>query len=131
MSDAPNQPATSPGTAPDADAPVYDRAEALARIADDEELFNDLVDMFLANAGAYMDDIRQAIARGDMAELQRAAHTLKGILATFSAAPAQVQALELEQAGRDHRSSVTAPVLERLEREMTRLLPALEHSRKA
>lgn len=131
MNDAPEQPAASPGMALDADASVYDRAEALARIADDEELFNDLVDMFLGNADAYMDDIRQAIARGDMAALQQAAHTLKGILATFSAAPAQAQALELEQAGRDHQSALTAPVLERLEREMARLLPVLKHNRKA
>lgn len=111
-------------------APVYDRAEALARIDDDEELFNDLLDMFLGNAGEYMDAIRQAIAQGDMAELQRSAHTLKGILATFSAAPSQALALELELAGRDQQPARAPALLSGLEREMARLLPVLQDSRK-
>jgi signal transduction histidine kinase/CheY-like chemotaxis protein len=115
---------------PPADAePVYDRADALSRIADDEALLNDLVDMFLGDAEGYMNDIRQAMASGDMLHLQRAAHTLKGILATFSAAPAQAQALALEQAARNQQTEMAAPGLERLEREMARLLPVLRRGR--
>jgi HPt (histidine-containing phosphotransfer) domain-containing protein len=122
--------APSPPAMPPADAePVYDRAEALSRIDDDEALLNDLVDMFLGDAEGYMNDIRQAMASGDMLHLQRAAHTLKGILATFSAAPAQAQALALEQAARNQQTEMAAPGLERLEREMARLLPVLRRGR--
>lgn len=121
-------PPPSSGTASGA-APVYDRADALARIADDEALFNELLDMFLGDVEGYLADIRQAIAGGDMAHLQRATHTLKGILATFSATPAQAEAQALEQAARNNQAELAGPGLERLERELARLLPVLRGDR--
>lgn len=110
---------------------VYDRREALTRIADDEPLLNDLLDMFLADAQGYLDDLRQAQAEGDAERLQRAAHTLKGILATFSAMPAHGRALELEQAARKGPAEAVQGCLERLETEMDRLLRVLRRERAA
>ncbi|HRH79663.1 MAG TPA: response regulator [Thiobacillaceae bacterium] len=117
--------------APGNDPPVYDRHEALARIAEDLDLFNDLVDMFLGEVQGYLDELRQALAAGDMNRLQRAAHTLKGILATFSAVPAHDRALELEQAARDGLAAEAHTHLDKLETELDRLLPVLRQDRGA
>lgn len=110
---------------------VYDRRDALARIADDEALFNDLLDMFLGDAQGYLDELRQAQAEGNAERLQRAAHTLKGILATFSAMPAHDRALELEQLARKGPAEATQGCLVQLEMEMDRLLRVLRQERTA
>jgi len=96
--------ATVPSTAPTTAAqaryerlPIYDRADALSRIADDEELLNTLVEMFQGDAPGYLTEIEAAIEAMDMPRLIRAAHTLKGVLATFSARRGETRARELEQ----------------------------------
>jgi len=79
---------------------IYDRAEALSRIGDDEALFQTLVEMFLADAPGYLQDIDTAWTNSDLEHLHRAAHTLKGVLATFSAHTGQEAAQELELAAK-------------------------------
>jgi len=93
--------ATAARTSPPADAaPVYDRADALSRIADDEELLITLLDMFVADAPNYLTEIDNALAAQDWQHLLRAAHTLKGVFATFSARRGERAAKELEAAAR-------------------------------
>jgi CheY-like chemotaxis protein/HPt (histidine-containing phosphotransfer) domain-containing protein len=83
--------------------PIYDRAEALSRIGDDEELLATLVDMFVAEAPNYLGEIDNALQATDWTRLTRAAHTLKGVLATFSArrGEACARALEIAAHGAD------------------------------
>jgi HPt (histidine-containing phosphotransfer) domain-containing protein len=47
-----------------------------------------------------MDGVREAIDRGDADALNRAAHTLKGVVANFASPPSYEAALRLEQMGR-------------------------------
>ncbi len=82
------------------DAPVYDRGEALERMGGDEELFQTLVDMFVADSEGYCSALARALADGDAATLHREAHTVKGLLATFSANAGAALALQLEQQAR-------------------------------
>jgi two-component system sensor histidine kinase/response regulator len=80
--------------------PIQDRAEAVARL-EDEDLYLSLLTMFIDDAPGYLTDLDQALAAADWPRLSRAAHTIKGMLATFSAKRAEKFALELEQiAGR-------------------------------
>jgi HPt (histidine-containing phosphotransfer) domain-containing protein len=85
------------------EVPIYDRADALARIADDEELLATLIDMFIAEAPNYLAEIDNALQAADWPRLTRAAHTLKGVLATFSAmrGEACARALEIAAQGAD------------------------------
>jgi len=77
--------------------PVYDRADALSRIADDEELLSTLLGMFVADAPNHVDEINTALSAQDWPRLLRASHTMKGLFATFSARRGEhvAQALEL------------------------------------
>ncbi len=85
---------------PDKELPIYDRADALSRIADDEELLAMLIDLFLADAANYLDEIDTARRTSDWPRLTRAAHTLKGVLATFSACRGEASARLLETAAK-------------------------------
>ncbi|MDP2434050.1 MAG: response regulator [Pseudomonadota bacterium] len=80
--------------------PIYDRADALSRIADDEELLAMLIDLFLADAANYLNEIDTALRTNDWPLLTRAAHTLKGVLATFSACRGEASARLLEIAAK-------------------------------
>ncbi|MDO9226015.1 MAG: response regulator [Pseudomonadota bacterium] len=95
--DTRTDPTTTPPAAPAAAGlPIYDRADALSRIADDEELLATLIEMFISDAPNYLNEIDTALAATDWPRLLRAAHTLKGVLATFSARRGEVVARALE-----------------------------------
>ncbi|MDD5390972.1 MAG: response regulator [Gallionellaceae bacterium] len=80
--------------------PIYDRGDALSRIADDEELLATLIEMFVADAPNYVNEIDTALQAADWLLLTRAAHTLKGVLATFSARRGEACARALETAAK-------------------------------
>jgi HPt (histidine-containing phosphotransfer) domain-containing protein len=73
-----------------------------------------------------MDQIRAAVAAGDAQALRLSAHTFKGLLANFSAAPAQHEAETLELLGKSGELTEAAAHLARLEIEISHFLPCLE-----
>jgi CheY-like chemotaxis protein len=76
----------------------FNRAEALAMIGDDEELFAEIAGIFVTDAPGYLTDMRDALAQSDWSRLGRVAHTLKGLCATFTAPHAEADARRLEVA---------------------------------
>ena len=70
-------------------------------------------------------EMGQAIAAGDAERLRRAAHTLKGAVANFSAPRAQAAAYALETAGRDARLDSAAALLASLRAELAEIRSAL------
>jgi signal transduction histidine kinase/DNA-binding NarL/FixJ family response regulator len=94
---------TTAGSAPGSTAPaapklVCDRTAAIAMMGD-EELFDQLAAMYIADAPGYLHELDAAFAAADADQLARAAHTLKGLFATFAAAGETV-AQQLEQTAR-------------------------------
>ena len=75
---------------------LYRRADVLERMGGDEELFRILAGMFVADSANYCSALAQAMAAADAPTLEREAHTLKGLLATFSADEGTVLAQQLE-----------------------------------
>ncbi len=63
-----------------------DEAVALSRVGGDVELLREVVGLFLDDYPQSLDLIRDAVARGDQAGLERHAHSLKGSVSTFGAA---------------------------------------------
>lgn len=101
--------------------PVHDRAEALERL-EDEELYASLLAMFIDDAPNYLKDMHAAYDAGDRKHLARAAHTIKGVLATFSAKRAELAARELEAAAQDAEPEQQARCMARVETEMNAFL---------
>ena len=75
---------------------VYDKAQALERLAGDAELFAEMAGMFVAESETYCQALETALASGDAAALRREAHTVKSLLATFSYEAGRELAVRLE-----------------------------------
>jgi len=93
---------------------IYNRSEALERLAGDEALFLMLAGMFVTDSANYCRALEQAVAAGDAPTLEREAHTVKGVLATFSADEGAAFALQLEYLARDGRLDDAAELAARL-----------------
>ena len=76
---------------------VLDRASILERLGGDEEIYTMMVDMFLDDVDSNCSALASAFASGDAKVVQREAHTIKGLLATFSDDQGAAEALDLEQ----------------------------------
>jgi signal transduction histidine kinase/CheY-like chemotaxis protein/HPt (histidine-containing phosphotransfer) domain-containing protein len=111
------------GAAPDV---VLDRTVAIDQAGGDPAVLRDLVGIFRRESGSLLAEIRTAAERGEARALERAAHRLKGALATMGAGRALVQADDLEARGRAGDLSRASQALARLREELARLDPELE-----
>ncbi len=119
-------PAAAGKPAVDTDVAVYDRADALSRIADDEELLATLIDMFVTDAPNYLVEIDTALAAADWNHLTRAAHTLKGVLATFSARRGENCARALETAAKNNDTAACAKLAAQAKVEVAAFMEAIK-----
>lgn len=106
---------------------VLDKASILDRLGGDEEIFTTMVDMFVQDVDSNCAALDAAMASGDAAVLRREAHTVKGLLATFSDDAGAVDASVVEQRARDglvaDQAEVVAGLQQRL-REIAAVLSA-------
>ena len=122
---AESEPEPEPAAPPEE---VYDRADALSRIADDEELLTTLIEMFQDDAPRYLAEIDTALAASDWSALGHAAHTLKGVLATFSARSGERIARELEDAAKADQASACVALVPLMHLEVERFLRAVNEA---
>lgn len=100
--------------------PVFllDKANILERVGDDEEIFQMMVEMYLQDLDTNCAAISGALSSADPQVLQREAHTIKGLLATFSDEAGAAAAFTLEQAARlgqvEHAGAAVAQLDARL-----------------
>ncbi len=73
-----------------------DRASILDRLGGDEEIYAMMVDMFVQDIENNCTALAAALAAGEPATLQREAHTVKGLLASFSDTSGSEVALDVE-----------------------------------
>jgi two-component system sensor histidine kinase/response regulator len=119
---------TSPiDTSVDPAEAVLDRKAALARIDGDEALFADLAKLFRDESPRMLSAIRSAVAAKNADALHRAAHFLKGSVATFAAQAAFEAALKMERIARSKDLSDAESACVTLEQEVNRLGSALDH----
>ena len=100
---------------------VCDLSMALARMAGDVGLLEQMVVFFHEDAPLFVARLKTAVAGNDALGVQHAAHSLRGLLSTFTAEAAMNVALRLEQmGGAGDLACASAPMLE-LENEMSRM----------
>jgi PAS domain S-box-containing protein len=112
--------------AEDSEHTVMDRALALARVDGDESLLADLARLFCEESPAMMAAVQEAVAARDADRLQRAAHSLKGAVATLSAPKAFDAALAMERQGRSGDLTQIDKAYALLEVQVQRLRSVLE-----
>ncbi len=98
---------------------------ALDRLGGDRALLAELAGLFREEGPRLLGEAEQALAAGDAAALQNAAHQLKGLLAQFCAAKAREAAWQLELEARRADLLAAAPRLEALRQRLGEVLPEL------
>jgi HPt (histidine-containing phosphotransfer) domain-containing protein len=104
---------------------AFSREVALVKMGGDEDLLREVLTAFLDACDETVGAVEVAVMAGNPAELRRAAHTLKGSVATFSSGPVYETALALERSGRDGSMDGVPQTWQRLQRELAELLPEL------
>jgi two-component system, sensor histidine kinase and response regulator len=106
---------------PVAETASWDKAEALGRIGGDEELLQELCQIFLEESPKLLQKLQQALASGDSDGVMRAAHSLKGESSYLGAGGTSQAARQLEEMGRSNDLSRAGDTLAALEREVAGL----------
>jgi two-component system, sensor histidine kinase and response regulator len=89
------------------------------------DVFREMAALFLDESAKLLVETREAITRGDVIALRRAAHTLKGSAAVFAALPATAASLRLETIAKEDRLNEAEAACADVEREIQRLRLAL------
>lgn len=94
----------------------WDRAFALEQAADDEELLQELIEIFKESSTSDLANLKQGISKGDTGMTMSSAHSIKGAAASLGLTGL-----------RDLTASMEADCREGSLRIVTEKLPELEH----
>lgn len=100
--------------------------ELLARVDNDQEFLCELLRLFRQDFEADLQKAKTALAEGDLQDLMRAAHTMKGMLKNLSMTYAAETACALETAARQGKSKEAKALLPQLEKAIAELLPQVD-----
>jgi HPt (histidine-containing phosphotransfer) domain-containing protein len=105
---------------------LLDREALLERVEGDRELLSEMVALFLDDCPNRLAQLRDALLRGDAADVALVAHSIKGSVCNLSACAATDAAAKLEKLASSGDLSLSRKAGEDLERELARLQPALK-----
>lgn len=106
--------------------PVWNLAELLERVDNDQELLRDLVNIFKEDFPRTMRLLESAIAVADLKNVARLSHTLKGMLSSLGGVRTAAAAAKIEVMASAGESASLKSVFDTLEREGASLLPELD-----
>ena len=108
---------------------IFDRQSALEKVEGDEQLLDELAEMFLEDCPSLSSAIFAAVEAKDCTALTSAAHAMKGVVANFGSHASEELARQLESMGRQQDLTDAEPVcvklqasLAGLQRELTALV---------
>jgi two-component system, sensor histidine kinase and response regulator len=105
---------------------TFDMAGALERIEGDRDLLDEIARLFADECPTNLQEIRQAMAAGNVRLLERLAHTMKGAALNLGGAGVAEAAGTLEQQARAGDLANAGTSVRTLEKEIGLLLPELE-----
>ena len=105
--------------------PIFSLDEALARVDDDRETFQMMIELFMEHGPKDLADARAAVDAGDALAVARSSHKLKGAILQFCAPAALLACKELEESAKAGNLMHAGELYATLEREILRLLAAL------
>jgi CheY-like chemotaxis protein/HPt (histidine-containing phosphotransfer) domain-containing protein len=109
------------GGYPDSAAPAIDKAAVLKRLGGDEELYHELLHLFLEHAPRQITQLKEAVEAGDVALSERMAHSLKGASANVGAVTLQQEAARAEAGARTGDWQKIRGCHERMEMELEKI----------
>jgi HPt (histidine-containing phosphotransfer) domain-containing protein len=109
---------------------VLDLDGSLKRMGGDHDLFRGLAEYFFLDAPPLVDRIQTALERGDAEQVERAAHSVKGLAANFGADFVVKAAARLEELGKRAALENSASALGELRAQLATLLEQLQEYRR-
>jgi CheY-like chemotaxis protein len=116
------------GPAADASAAPFDSRELLGRVAGDQDLARELLEIFARESPAKLASIRSALAAGNFAQIRALAHEMKGTAANLAAKGVLSASLLLEQRAEEEDAAGAKRALADLEatlQGLNRMIPSL------
>jgi HPt (histidine-containing phosphotransfer) domain-containing protein len=104
---------------------VFDFQATIGRLADDVELYREMVRFYVDDSPLLVAELQTGLQEQDAAQIERAAHTLKGMSSTFDGKRVMAVAAEVEQLARSGQLAGIEPQLAALGTEARRLREAL------
>ena len=126
----PADPSPDSSPAPETGSPAFNQQEALERCFRNSDMLRQMIQCFFDEVKNLYPQMQAALQDGDLGQLARLGHRLKGTLLYLGAGPATAAALRVEQVEK-HRDvpSAAADALHALDQECRRLETALTEFR--
>jgi PAS domain S-box-containing protein len=121
--DQPTEPAAAPEAIPD---DVFNRGEALVRLAGDEQLLKEVQQLFIVACAGQLAALAGAAERGDLMKIRTEAHSLKGAASNLAARRLADAALALETIAHEGRVDAVKTACTAVATEAERLLAAFQ-----
>lgn len=99
---------------------LVDKDGALVRVGGDEDIYNELMDLFLENSSEQIKELQEAVRKRESEEITRLAHSIKGAAANLGILHVQKTADELELIGAENRIQEASKSLNSLIKELER-----------
>jgi HPt (histidine-containing phosphotransfer) domain-containing protein len=100
--------------------------ELLNRVEQDRELLNELLSIFIDEFPVKLEELRAAVACGDVTRVVIVSHGLKGMLSNLSIEQAASRAAQIEQKARSGEAASLKQALNALEQEVKGLLAEMQ-----
>jgi two-component system sensor histidine kinase/response regulator len=106
---------------------VWDPAKALARLAGNEQLLHEIVQIFLEESSLQLADLKRAVTEADAGLLETTAHRLKGELSYLGMPNVSEKANKLEKMGHDRDLDHAAEVFSEFETQVSAVAENMRH----
>ena len=91
-----------------------DLEKALQRLGGDKRLLSDLIGFYLEDYADLLDEIDRALSAADAEALEKASHSLKGLIANFHDEGSRALAQEIELAAKENDANRARPMASQL-----------------
>lgn len=110
---------------PGTNVPIIDETRLLTEFGGDQEILNELRDLFMEHVPPLFKEIEQAIAGGNAEEIAKHTHSLKGACATYGAPRLAMVCKSAELAARGGDVQVVSENLAEIRREYEQVCSAI------
>jgi HPt (histidine-containing phosphotransfer) domain-containing protein len=107
----------------------WDMSKTLEQLGGDLTLFQEVMDIFLAEAPIHLAALRLAVERGQAETVERTAHTLKGEVGYLGIPGISQTASQIEEMGRSNNVGGAANLLAQFEADINGLFTAIRSAK--
>jgi two-component system, sensor histidine kinase and response regulator len=104
---------------------------ALRRVGGDRELLMRIIDFIIEDSPEFVRKIETSLESGEYEEIERAAHSLKGLVSNLHCTAVQDKALEIERLAHNGDQKSIGPALEALVRLIEQMMLKIDEARRS